>query len=386
MISYAMKVAEKGHTTEMSCKGFKASLMRAPKLRVTEHVHNLPPGDPVPVYPVQALPGCPDKWVREVGSYVCPVMAEWGLWFDWRENDHLNTAVLTSVKGMDPITGQKLEDLSLQKYVERCPIHGCDFLEDRLCEKCGYKWPPQNYVASPNHLWWDGFRTPDGAVRQFFFSEDEAKDIPSLVIGKESTVPAFGFVFYKVTDKWLEEHPPRPNFVRTSGMSFHTKKCFVGPEGPVGAEGSIGVKGLLGAKQYSAVPVNATFACNSNEVKTSSFSDEDNPVNQIMYSRGSPRGESSASSLAAKSTVRRYQADQRPEPEAIKEVSVGRGAKIRQDLEQDPKPLMAWKEKPEAMIRLYFVFPPQFRQIVSNGDIKDLSGSPEGYAEGLPIG
>ena len=71
---------------------------------------------------------------------------------------------------------------------------------------------------------------------------------------------------------------------------------------------------------------------------------------------------------------------------AVKDVSVGGGARIAQKLSADPLALDAWTEKESGLIRLYFVFENQFRQIVKKGGIKDVSGTEEGYLSGLPIG
>jgi hypothetical protein len=60
-------------------------------------------------------------------------------------------------------------------------------------------------------------------------------------------------------------------------------------------------------------------------------------------------------------------------------VSVGAGAKITQELADDVLKIEDWKEQPSGVIRLYFVFREQFKSIVENGGIKDLSGHPEGY-------
>jgi len=202
--------------TQMTVGRFTATLMRAPRLKDDGRVHGLPSGQPVPVYPIDMLPGCPEDWVREAGSYVCPVDVGWGLWFSWTKNDPLNTAVLTSVKGMNPITGRKVEGLFLEQYKDMCPVHAQKFEGDqRLCPECGFKWPPQSYVCNPNTLWWDGFRQPDGTVRQFFFTEDDKRDIASLVIGEHNTVPAFGFAFFEP----MERRERAPGAV-TRGISY----------------------------------------------------------------------------------------------------------------------------------------------------------------------
>jgi hypothetical protein len=66
-------------------------------------------------------------------------------------------------------------------------------------------------------------------------------------------------------------------------------------------------------------------------------------------------------------------------------VSIGAGAKLKQELIKDSLGLDGWKPEPEAIIRLYFVFEEQFREIVEKG-IEDLKGEQKGYLKGLPVG
>jgi hypothetical protein len=385
----------KAHTIMMVHKGFRAVLRQTKKLNDIGRPHGLPPGTPVPVYPVEALPGCPDTWVREAGSYVCPVSTDWGLWFDWTANDEINTAVVSSVKGMNPITGQKMEDINLHRYVEKCPVHNCDFVGDRLCPKCEYKWPPQNYVSSPKTLWWDGFRQPDGTVRQFFFSEDEKRDIASLVIGKENTVPAFGFVFYEPKERRIG-----PDVYRGSaGPTGHT-----GPAGSIGHTGHIGPIGPFDKYTYPAIKTAFPKITWEGSSSSSSLSGpepicaephDDFDIDDDLDDDGSPCYAFASSDIVKTSGVMGFA----PEPSDFaprtmvrsmsmappKSVSVGAGAEIRQNLIEDNHALTEWKEKPSAMIRLYFVFKEQFEQIVDKG-VKDLSGSKEGYLKDLPVG
>lgn len=332
---YATEIAPQA-TLLMTCKGFVASLRRTEKLIDNGHVHALPQGYNVPVYPVDMFPGCPDEWLRGEGSYVCPVEPNWGLWFDWTMNDSLNTAVLPSVKGMNPITGQKLEGLWLEAYADKCPVHDISFEgHERFCPECNYRWPPQSYVCDPNTLWWDGFRQPDGTVRQFFFSDDEARDIASLVIGKNNTVPAFGFAFYSTKKR----RAPRLAITR---MGMATYEPTWG--------------------QMDMATYEPTWGSNSVILNCTQGSH--------TCGTGSRVG-------ACETTRQRI---------AAKNVSVGAGAKINQGLRPDSLSVEEWKPEPEAVMRLYFCFEKQFRHIVDNGGIKNLKGDDEGFLRGLPVG
>lgn len=379
------KIREKASPSiTMEHKGFKAGLMRAERLEDIGRPHGLPPGSPIPVFWTDALPGAPESWVRGPGSYVCPVDPEWGLWFDWTMNDNLNTSVLTSVKGMNPVTGQKLKSLSLEGYEEKCPIHDVPFKGELYCEKCDYQWPPQNYISSPNTLWWDGFRQPDGRVRQFFFSEDVQRDIASLVIGKKNVVPAFGFAFFETKTR---REPPKQAL---RGGTLYSMSIDEGNFDKFGwyAKESLGNSVVNDLSTSSPVAasgdegeLSAQYLCSSpqdprpEEVKCSARGGTSAKKLLMSDSLKGPRGAS---------TKRRETAKK----EAAKkiEVSVGAGAEIYQDLVRDDLKVSDWKDEASAIIRLYFVFADEFESIVNKGGVKDLKGNAEGYLKGLPTG
>jgi len=176
----------------MTYKGYHAQIMEADRLQ-GDYLHGLPPGNPLDVYYSEEFIKWPENWMRN--SFLVPVRPNKGLWFNWRDNDEINTAIIPTVKGCNPITGMQTSGFHLERYDTKCPKHGCDFQGDRYCPECDYKWPDRNYVSmSPS--WWDGFRVGD-SVRQFFFTEDELRDVATALIGPENTVPAFGFAFYK---------------------------------------------------------------------------------------------------------------------------------------------------------------------------------------------
>lgn len=330
----------KGIVYQMEHAGFKAKLMEATLLQDNGRKHGLPPGEPLPVIPLACLPKAPSSWVNSAGSYVCPVNTNCGLWFDWTGNESLNTAVLASVKGMNPVTGQKIDDLTLEQYADKCPLHDCELTHGRFCQECGYELPPQNYICAPNTLWWDGFRQPDGLVRQFFFTEDEKKDIASLVIGKENTVPAFGFAFWKPKNP---RTPPKREY-RSKVMGY-TKSA------------NIPMKGAGGSWVSNSSP---------HLIHTQSISN----TAETLYT-------STTSSFTRGISTHVEN----------KEVSVGAGAKIQQDLATDSLGLEGWQDKPSGLIRLYFCFEEQFREIVKGGliDLEEIKNN-DGFLKGLPVG
>lgn len=396
----------------MDINGCYASIMKAEKKR-EESDGGLPSGIPIPVLPVDYLKDRPKEWVGGEGSYVVPVDSDWGLWFNWTMNNPMNTSVLVSVKGMNPLTGQRMNGYSLEETKDECPVHKTPFKKGKLCTECGFKWPSQNYISAPNPLFLDGFRQADGTVRQFFFTEEMSRSIPELVIGKEDTVPAFGFCFYRRKKYEIEYEGGKrsknefPDMTYTNGgLSYIYERTLssptilrIGSQGLTGARGSYGVLG-----------------CRS-KLSKSSLSMEDSSgvvgstCNSFTYSASCSAGPAEAS---LGKTVRAFYADadfafsdsdvehtinlvdslhemgtmeERSEVKLFRsaEVGIGAGAKINQDFMKSMVSLEDWKDKPEGTLRLYFVFQEQFEAMAEAG-FNDLSGTKEGYLASLPVG
>jgi hypothetical protein len=72
-------------------------------------------------------------------------------------------------------------------------------------------------------------------------------------------------------------------------------------------------------------------------------------------------------------------------PVPVKDVSIGAGAKILQTLIADPFSLDSWKDTPDAVMTLYFVFQEKFEELKSGG-LRDLTGVKEGMLSGIPVG
>jgi len=313
--------------TILRYKNFGARIMEAERL-TGAHIHGLPPGTPLACYPVDTLLGAPGNWMGGGGSYVVPVRPNKGLWFDWTMNDSNNTAILPTVKGCNPITGMPTSGYHLEKYENKCPKHGVDFFHGRFCPECNYKWPTRNYVSSPNTLWFDGFfNSKDGTVRQFFFTEDSLRDVASAMIGKENTAPAFGFAFYTPKEKRAD-------------YSYRSR-------GPTG--------------------------------QSMSFSHYYNPDYSPSY------GETYTSYSCDCSTTRGISKSLSSDNMVREEVSIGAGAKIAQSLGEDTYEIDSWKDTPDAVMTIYFVFQEQFEEIKKAG-IRDLSGKKEGMLSGVPVG
>jgi len=381
----------------MDINGCYASIMRAEK-KQEESSDGLPSGIPIPVLPVDYLKDRPKEWVGGEGSYVVPVDSDWGLWFNWTMNNPMDTSVLVSVKGMNPLTGQKINGYTLEETGNECPIHKTPFKRGKLCTECGFKWPSQNFISAPNPLYLDGFRQADGNVRQFFFTEDMARSIPELVIGKEDTVPAFGFCFYRrkkyeITyeggNRCKNEFPKIQDInvsyligetgaLCTSCDSLEYERRTSGARlrgGGVGSTkrfGHLYSKGLSSSYEasYSTLCCAADASVSSSEPELRAFyadSDVAHTINLV---------DSFSDAIEDRSEVRLYKSA---------DVGIGAGARIKQDFIKSIVPLEDWKEKPEGTLRLYFVFQEQFEAMAEAG-FNDLSGAKEGYLVNLPVG
>jgi hypothetical protein len=355
----------------MQHKGFNAKIMRAQRLTGLG-THELPLGTPIETLPVDEFKEPLSHWIKGAGNYVVPVDSDWGLWFDFTLNDRMNTAVLLSIKGMNPVTGQRTNGLGLERYEEKCPIHDVKFKDGLFCEKCNYKWPYQNYISHPNVLWWDGFRSSDGKVRQFFFTEDMAKSVPELVIGKEDTVPAFGFAFF------------RPKVTR----------------GAVGQKTRSGIISSYNEIKYckSSAPSHKFLGSGSNleslnEQKTSDIKNISDSMMSLCCDSLSELPQVACAVACAAAPVEYVETLSFIQERCVEkksrsknaEVGVGAGAEISQSLQIDPLKVNDWENEPASVMRLYFVFIEQFEEIKSKG-LVDLIGQKEGYLSGLPVG
>ena len=377
----------------MEINGCYASIMRAEKKSKTSN-GNLPLGMPIPLLPVDFLKNRPDFWVGGMGSYVCPVESDWALWFNWSMNGS-DISILTSVKGMNPITGQRTNGLNLEQYENNCPIHDKKFQHDRFCPECNFKWPTQNYIASPNQLFWDGFRSSDGNVRQFYFTEDMSKSVPELVIGKEDTVPAFGFCFFKtkqyqkfdIGGKKIKDKFPKETFGTITSLGYSVVSGHLKYKS---TPSSILIKNSS-RSDYTLKPDKYTSSVDTTRFHTcvSTPTDREVPLavcacNMSMRDSTEPNN-MFHTSVDMESMITNLDCLSERNVDLNAEVGIGAGEEIKQQLIKDRKSIDEWQTKPTGIIRLYFVFREQFEQMVSNG-LNDLSGFKEGYLDSIPVG
>ena len=407
----------------MSLNGFHASIMRADKKKKKDG-SGLPKGLPIPVMPVDCLKVKPDSWVGGAGSYVVPVDSEWGLWFNWSMNNKSRTAVLCSVKGMNPVTGQRIGGYGLEKIDKKCPTHDIDLYAHNYCPECDFNWPEQNYISSPNPLFLDGFRTPDGNVRQFYFTDEMTKSIPELVIGKEDTVPAFGFCFYdqkegeeyedgsRIKDEvpqWFAHSNPAFT-LRSSGSSREINfrdmidsaslGIYIPSKDDVTAKSYFSHEDIPDGSDCLLLERNCSDTTDMSDTKITYTSSSDSggiircgglsagTRKKENFMRGAPKAYSASvmpDGLVEDTSFSEELKMSVPPVRKSAEVGIGAGAKIKQAFKKSRLGVDTWQEKPSSVVRLYFVFQEQFEEYVSAG-LNDLVGTKDGYMDGLPVG
>lgn len=330
---------------------------------------NLPPYRPRAVYLVDEYPACPAEWMRSSGrtkSYFVPIKEGKGMWLDFNQclgSVPQHVAVVVSVQGINAVTGQPCSDPALEQYRDECPKHKKAFGPDRLCKECNFKWPKQNYLASTGTpqgaFWLDGFRAEDGHIRQYVFTAQEARGVAKAIIG-ERRVHALGISFFLG-----KETRPQPQVMARrlfdSGHSG-TKLCCAGlDDGVYGSKGLSGSSGDEGMITYSASVDSITLGANA-----------------LME-----RSMTATASLGREklSAPRRRQA----EPVPVKKLEVAAGAKIRQQIYDDPQDLDYWQKEPEGLIIVNYCSEQEAQRIIAAGKV-NLAGSPEGFLQQVPVG
>lgn len=366
----------------MEHKGFFAQIMEAERL-VGDHVFGLPPGRPLDVYYADQFEKWPQTWCKGNGVFLVPVKPNKGLWLDWTMNQANNTAILPTVKGCNPITGQQTSGFHLERYESKCPKHGCDFMAERFCPECNYKWPFGNYVAAPNTLWIDGFvNEKDGTVRQFFFTEDELRDVATAFIGRENVIPAFGFAFYR--PKQPRENP-QP--MRGSLSYNYVYNVTEFPKIYYGSSTLLGEK-FTGDSLSSSSSHNIMYSCDSACASAASDIVADGDVSYTSSNMKVKRSRGFSKTLKSMVPVADMGIDGFADLERkleVKEVSLGAGAKVNQKMINDPYPLDSWKDTPDAVMTIYFVFQEKFEELKVGG-FRTFEGEAEGMLAKTPVG
>lgn len=322
-----------------------------------EGLHTLPPYKQQMLFSVDEYPGCPQNWPRgsnTVSSYFLPVEPGKHLWLDfnanWQHAHHV--AALLNVQGVNPITGpinNEKPSMKLEQY-QKCPIHDEDFLANRYCEKCDYKWPAQNYITTAStpsgQFWVDGWRTDTGEIRGFLITSETMRGVAAQLIGEER-VFAIGIVFY--TSKSPKPEPPRVLRTRSLGGGYVTPQSMDSK-----------------FKMYSKSFEGTTLCC--------SASDEAVPAmfNESRSLSASPASEEVGAIL-----------DEDAAEETCEKLEIGAGARIQQELSYPDKLKVSdYNDEPTTTVYINYCTKEQFDKIIKQGK----KPKNEGFLTGLHVG
>jgi len=340
-----------------------------------EGVHRLPPCCLQTAYKVDEYPACPDTWMHgsaKAASYFVAIEPGKHLWLDFRKNwSHTHhVAIVCSVQGLNPQTGQFIEKLILQQFRENCPVHDEPFGADRFCQKCHEteglpsKWQPQNYMTTVSHkrtgtqnLWADGWYKDEGKIDGFLVTEETIRGIAAQAEELEHNkdkerVFAIGIAFF------LSKEPkPQPKMTRET-----LRKTY-----------------------YQVMPLPVLLvdpAFGSGEMKSAGG-----------YLRGTSKslrarkyGSSGGADLDMADEMRGLDDERGVEQLSDRDVTkleIAGGATIQQQLcWLDPSEPGFYKDEPDGLIYVNYCLPEELRRIVEAGK-REVSG---GFTSGLRTG
>jgi hypothetical protein len=372
----------------MKSNGMFVGLNTPDALESKESKQGLPPYAKRKGYLVDKYPACPKNWMESKGrlaSYFVPVQEGKGMWLDFNknfENDY-HVAIVVSVQGINPLTGIACDDEHLEQYVDNCPKCSSSFKPDRYCEKCNMKYPKQNYLCTTStpvgRFWLDGFRTIEGAVRQYILTAEKMKGVASNLIGKDR-VFAIGVSFF------LSKEKKKANVFPDVYSKSLYKSIITTP--------NTGDTHFLNVASPSSISgQSCSSSSSSSGPSASSSSDQKGSMSSPMFGCSSPtkgnttkrkRSYGGGSSVECSSNV--FLNNTRGIQEVkTKSLEVGAGATIDQNVYDDTEQLSFWRDEPEAVICINYALEEEVKKIISQGS-KSLEGHKEGFLKNVPVG
>lgn len=425
-----------GEEYQMNASGFFCGFNMPEALKSDENdsAHKLPPYAKRKSFLVDDYMACPQKWMRckgKVSSYFVPIQEGKGMWLDFNKNlEHTHdVAIVVSVQGVNAITGLPCSDPHLEQYVEKCPKHDKHFGHNRYCEECGYEWPKQNYISTTgtpgSSLWIDGFRAASGAVQQYILTAKESRGVASHIIG-DDRVFAIGVSFF--ISKKKKDIPYRLGGVLRSSpikggdilfgsikkkSNSHRKQVggssLLSPlHTTVYSQISCHARGKIMASSASSEVADPAvqdaiqhLSETTNDPKPQFFSPIHTPIDwKVPCEDGNWRSLSliKNGSEAQDAIKIMSEADNDPNPittthhamsvmESVetKNMEVGAGACIGQEIYDDPESLDFWKEDPEAILCINYCLEEECMEILKQGK-KNKHNKAKGFLEEIPVG
>jgi len=374
----------------MRCNGFSCGL-NMPDALEGEKRFRLPPYAKRMPFLVDEYPACPKTWMRSEGkikSYFVSVEEGKGMWLDFNNNEYgqgHHVAVVVSIQGINPITGLPCKDAQLEQYIEECPKHKKKFGPDRFCEKCGYKWPKQNYLCTtgtPSGSFWllDGFKTAEGVVRQYILTQEKLKGVASNLIGNDR-VFAIGVSFFLSKEKRPQQRTViRSTINYTSPIVYGSPQLFSPvptPDCPYPICSPDTSMGDISMGNWDQKPYHEGSTC------FLSTTDDDEASLSYSDSGSTKICASSAAGGASGSLARNITSPLRQV--STKKLEVGAGAEISQIVYNDPEKLEYWHNDPEAIICVNYCIEKDAIKIIEGG-YKPIKSHPEGFLKNVPVG
>jgi len=213
------------------------------------------------------------------------------------------------------------------------------------------------------------------------------------VIGKENTVPAFGFMFFK----YKYDRPPEDH--RSRGITIPLQYgYFIKPKHEI-----------YSSDVTTSPPANDFWTGTHtdyllNKSKTASNQLKGTRISCSVNNSSLDFDEASSPSKFAthftNDLISRDISDDDDDDDddddvlenfardivPSKDVAIGAGAIINQNLSLDKRPLNEYYAEPQATIRLYFVFEEEFKEIIKRGGIRKIEEKEGGFLNGVPVG
>jgi hypothetical protein len=333
-----------------------------------ETAHSLPPYHRRRAFLVDEYPACPEGWMRSSGrikSFFVPIIEGAGLWLDLNAcSNHANhVAAVISIQGINAVTGLPCKDPQLEQYKDQCPKHKETFGPDRLCKKCGFKWPKQNYLCTTGTpyggFWLDGFRAEDGSVRQYLFTASETRGVAAGIIGKDR-VFALGVSFFK-----SKEPKPAPSPIFARKLSFSDIND---------GYGSKGLDFMLHDAETIAHAAATIHYCADTSTRGITSKSTVEQYDKILKSSKHEAHATLGVMHRSNATVKLSQ-----------NLEIAAGARIDQSVYDDPNDLEFWQQEPDGIIVINYCLESEAEAIIEAGKV-DLSGHKDGFMANLPVG
>ena len=384
----------------MESNGFFAGLnmpeaLISQKGNEEEVSQGLPPYKRRSSFLVDEYPACPKDWMPSEGrlaSYFVPIQNDHGMWLDFNKNADKNhhVAIVVSIQGVNAITGLPCNDAQLEQYIDECPKHKKKFGPNRLCEEkgCGFKWPKQNYICTTTtplgYLWLDGFRAANGAVQQYILTEKTMRGVASNIIGSKR-VYAIGISFF------LSKEPKPPMVYRPdhylSSLSCNSTSALNLFRGLIGSNLDFDD----GSEDENQNVVDLGDTGNSFRCIRNSFGDTENSFGNASNSNGT---KGSSGGMRVNHSVPRPQVNTPIKCSSTKNqfseirtknMEIGAGASIQQQVYDDSEPLDYWRKEPEALLCINYCLEDETIKILKQGKVSK-QGHPQGFLQEVPVG